>query len=194
LGGDPTCACGVVFKLTKSGKETVLHTFTGGADGSYPESGVTLDKRNLYGTASAGGTNGKGVVFEIKNASESAHPPWTFIIFYTFLGQPDGDSPYGGVISCTDGNLYGATTRGGTYNFGLWYQLNKAGKLIGIKDLDYSFTGGEPLDTFTVSHDGAGNVTQLATEEQGGNINGVNAYGTVGQETYVGNHSQCAGH
>ena len=29
-------ACGVVFKLDPSGKETVLHSFTGGSDGALP--------------------------------------------------------------------------------------------------------------------------------------------------------------
>jgi uncharacterized repeat protein (TIGR03803 family) len=43
-GGDLSCSvpnsaagCGVVFKLNKTtGKETVLYTFTGGADGAVP--------------------------------------------------------------------------------------------------------------------------------------------------------------
>src|SRR5690348_13520851 len=34
---------GVVFKLGTSGKETVLHSFTGGADGGSPYAGVTVD-------------------------------------------------------------------------------------------------------------------------------------------------------
>jgi uncharacterized repeat protein (TIGR03803 family) len=66
------CVCGVVFKLDPSGKETVLHTFTGGSDGGYPEGGLTMDSAgNLYGTASRGGNlndcqgGGCGVVFKI---------------------------------------------------------------------------------------------------------------------------------
>src|SRR5580765_3594301 len=56
-GGTGSCdtdglhGCGVVFKVTKDGAETVLHTFEGGSDGSYPWGGLTLDKDgNLYGT------------------------------------------------------------------------------------------------------------------------------------------------
>lgn len=42
---------GVVFKLSKSGKEAVLYTFKGGADGSNPNGGPILDSAgNLYGT------------------------------------------------------------------------------------------------------------------------------------------------
>ncbi len=64
---------GVVFKLDLAGKETVLHSFTGGADGAFPEVGVILDSRNnLYGTTEDGGDlkcqpkyGGCGVVFKI---------------------------------------------------------------------------------------------------------------------------------
>jgi uncharacterized repeat protein (TIGR03803 family) len=72
LGG-----CGVVFKLspnaTEGWKERVLHTFTGGADGGNPQSGVTLDPHgNLFSTGVSGPSDsacltlgGCGVVFEI---------------------------------------------------------------------------------------------------------------------------------
>jgi uncharacterized repeat protein (TIGR03803 family) len=63
--------CGVVFKLDTTGKETVLHSFTGGADGALPYAGLTIDGAgNLYGTTQAGGTSCYtsytcGVVFKI---------------------------------------------------------------------------------------------------------------------------------
>jgi hypothetical protein len=58
--------CGVVFKLDPAGNETVLHTFTGGADGAFPGA-LTLDASGtLYGTAAGGGFDqGYGVVFKI---------------------------------------------------------------------------------------------------------------------------------
>jgi uncharacterized repeat protein (TIGR03803 family) len=47
--------CGVVFKLDTTGDETVLHSFTGGADGALPYAGVTMDKSgNLYGATQGG--------------------------------------------------------------------------------------------------------------------------------------------
>ncbi len=65
-------AGGVVFELDASGAETVVHNFTGGADGYYPLVGVTLDVAgNLYGTATDGGGRGDGTVFEIQSV---AHP------------------------------------------------------------------------------------------------------------------------
>jgi uncharacterized repeat protein (TIGR03803 family) len=60
---------GTVFKLTPSGSVysyTSLHDFTGGSDGGYPVSSLVMDVNgNLYGTASQGGTNGAGVVFQV---------------------------------------------------------------------------------------------------------------------------------
>jgi uncharacterized repeat protein (TIGR03803 family) len=76
-GGNSGCnrgGCGVVFKLDTSGQETVLHIFTGGADGANPFGGPTMDgSGNLYGTAEVGGDlncpvdkpRGCGVVFKI---------------------------------------------------------------------------------------------------------------------------------
>jgi uncharacterized repeat protein (TIGR03803 family) len=59
-------SCGIVFKVDKTGKETVLHTFTNGMDGAQPNGGLLLDQKgNLYGTASTGGMYGKGTVFKI---------------------------------------------------------------------------------------------------------------------------------
>jgi uncharacterized repeat protein (TIGR03803 family) len=68
-GGDPSCSCGVVFKLTPGSngkwKYSVLHRFTG-KDGWGPQASVILDdKGNLYGTTTEGGAYGYGVVFEI---------------------------------------------------------------------------------------------------------------------------------
>jgi uncharacterized repeat protein (TIGR03803 family) len=66
LGG--TSNDGVVFKLDTAGTLTVLHNFTGGADGGAPTGGLVRDSAgNLYGTTSASGGCGQcGVVFKIK--------------------------------------------------------------------------------------------------------------------------------
>jgi len=54
-----------VFRLDGTGNFTVLHTFTG-TDGAYPYAGLVADTAgNLYGTTSAGGTLGYGVVFKL---------------------------------------------------------------------------------------------------------------------------------
>jgi uncharacterized repeat protein (TIGR03803 family) len=54
-GGTGNCNCGVVYTFNAAGQEKVLHTFTGGADGSTPYAGVARDsKGNLYGTTTIG--------------------------------------------------------------------------------------------------------------------------------------------
>lgn len=66
-----TSGDGVVFKLETTGNETVLHDFTGGADGANPSGGLTLaNSGSLYGVAEAGGAScftryTCGVVFKI---------------------------------------------------------------------------------------------------------------------------------
>jgi len=68
-GYPPAGDYGTVFKLTHSSsgwKETVLHRFTGGADGEVPYSTLVFDSSgNLYGTTKLGGIFNCGLVFEI---------------------------------------------------------------------------------------------------------------------------------
>lgn len=60
---------GEAFKLSPTDggwTYTLLHEFTGEADGGMPYCNLLLDANgNIYGTASAGGAYGYGVVFEI---------------------------------------------------------------------------------------------------------------------------------
>ena len=45
---------------------TVLYSFSGGADGAYPEAGLIRDAAgNLYGTTYGGGASGYGTVFKL---------------------------------------------------------------------------------------------------------------------------------
>lgn len=60
---------GMLYEITASGKEKVLHNFSnsGNGDGRFPLGGVTLDGAgNLYGTTSAGGASNLGTVFRYK--------------------------------------------------------------------------------------------------------------------------------
>ncbi len=58
-------AFGVVYKVDTSGKETILHSFSG-PDGKLPEGNLAMDpKGNLYGTTTEGGAYGGGVIFRI---------------------------------------------------------------------------------------------------------------------------------
>ena len=60
---------GSIFKLTPGSSGwtyTDLHDFAGGTDGLLPYGSVAVDANgNIFGTASVGGTNNQGLVFEI---------------------------------------------------------------------------------------------------------------------------------
>jgi uncharacterized repeat protein (TIGR03803 family) len=114
-GSNPTCgsSCGVVFKLTnKSGAwtERVLHTFNG-ADGANPDASLLMDAAgNLYGTTSAGGSAGFGVVFEIALVSGK---PLTHVLHNFTNSGGDGAYPQAPLLMDAAGNLYGTTSSGG---------------------------------------------------------------------------------
>jgi len=106
-GGVQSGGCGVVFKLDESGKETVLHKFTGDPDGFFPEGVLVEDgSGNLFGTSPVGGASGNGAVFKIDTNGKET-------VLYSFSGGSDGCFPYPGVISDSAGNLYGVTLLGG---------------------------------------------------------------------------------
>jgi uncharacterized repeat protein (TIGR03803 family) len=156
---------GVVFKLDTSGKETVLHSFTGGIDGAYPAGGVILDsKGNLYGTAAAGGTAGAGVVFKVNKAGKET-------VLYAFRGGDDGGNPDAGVIRDSAGNLYGTTQTYGAYNVGVVYMLDTAGDETVLHTFTGGLDGARPYAS--VIRDSAGNL--YGTTQYGGKL----GYGVV---------------
>jgi uncharacterized repeat protein (TIGR03803 family) len=114
-GGGTGCfglGCGLVFKLSLTGKETVLYSFTGGADGAGPSTGVIQDaKGDLYGAAQAGGgtgcSGGCGTVFKLSRTGKE-------ITLHSFQGGVDGDVP-NAVTLDAKGNLYGTTSARRSY-------------------------------------------------------------------------------
>ncbi|MFZ0687743.1 MAG: choice-of-anchor tandem repeat GloVer-containing protein [Terriglobales bacterium] len=94
---------GVVYELSPDGtnwKETILHTFTGGADGGRPEAGLVMDKSgNLYGVTIEGGSNNHGTIFELSPSDGI----WTEQV----LREPGTE--HGALTIDAEGNLYGIT-------------------------------------------------------------------------------------
>ncbi|MFL6691273.1 MAG: choice-of-anchor tandem repeat GloVer-containing protein [Alphaproteobacteria bacterium] len=113
-GGGAGCngnGCGTVFKVTRGGTETVLHSFAGGSDGFGPYGGVVVDKDgNVYGSTSYGGGsgcsgNGCGIIFKLT-------PDGTKSDLHVFSGD-DGARPSANLIADKKYNLYGSTFDGG---------------------------------------------------------------------------------
>ena len=189
LGG--AANMGVVYEVDAAGQYTLLHSFTGGADGGHPYAGVTCGSAgNIYGTTVYGGNTvacpaqsylpgGCGVVFTLDASGNET-------VLYSFTGEADGGYPYAGVILDPAGNLYGTTASGGTENCylgcGVVYELNSTGR----ETVLYSFAGA-PDGAFPkagVIRDSAGNFYGIAG--LGASYAGVVfKLDTTGQETVL---------
>jgi uncharacterized repeat protein (TIGR03803 family) len=116
-GGGTGCQCGTVFKLDKTGQETTVYTFTGGADGFPSRGNLVLDSAgNLYGTTFGGGTY-FGVIYKLTPGSGG----WTETVLHTFVGSDGGSAS--GLIRDSAGNLYGTTSDFGPHNAGTIFKL-----------------------------------------------------------------------
>ena len=79
----------------------------------------------------------------------------TFSVLYNF-GIKNGDplNPGSVLVQGRDGNLYGATSNGGTQGFGAVFKITPQGKLIVLHSFDGASGGGDPLGGLTLGADG----------------------------------------
>lgn len=160
---------GVVYemKLNAHGSWNlnVIHTFTGGSDGLGGSASRLLvgASGDLYGVNTVGGAKGFGNVFEIAPSGSQ----WHLKTLYSFQDQPDGASPYGGVILGKDGSLYGTTYYAGANDVGTVYKLTNANGSW-TESVLYSFKGGSDGDSpiSTLVADAKGNL--YGTTSDGG--------------------------
>jgi uncharacterized repeat protein (TIGR03803 family) len=157
-----TYTCGTVFKITKTGTESVLYAFKGAyfiglSDGDGPMGGLVRDAAgNLYGTTWLGGgqkstcrdnqgEDGCGTVFKID-------PSGTETVLHAFADGTDGAYPLGPVLLTKAGNLLGMTANGGLtsnsggssdFGWGVIYQIAPDGTETVLTDLGKK-VGGVP--------------------------------------------------
>ncbi len=120
-----TSNCGSVFELSPQAGggyiKTVLWSFGGSGDGSYPYGGLVFDSHgNLYGTTRQGGAKGAGTVFELALQSGGGYQE---SVLWSFGGPNDGSLPAAGLVIDSKGNLYGATGSGGAYGYGTVFRV-----------------------------------------------------------------------
>ena len=159
-----TAFAGAVFKVAPNGTETVLYSFSGGADGAQPFSALVRDKAgNLYGTTTMGGSANAGVVFKLD-------PGGTETVLHNFTGGTDGTTPTGGLLEDRAGRFYGTASQGGTSNAGVLFKIGATGKY----SILHTFTGGTndgKYPTYTsLLMDSSG--TLYGVTEEGGAANG----------------------
>jgi len=153
--------CGVVFKLTPSGTETVLWSFTCGADGGYPYATLAMGPSGeLFGTAYYGGSDEAGVIFKVNPTT------MTETVLHTFTGGSDGGYPFSGLTWGSTGLLYGMAEEGGANGDGVIFKFNpKTGTETVLHSFDYS-DGGYPFSS-TLTPNSAGSVFYGATADGG---------------------------
>jgi uncharacterized repeat protein (TIGR03803 family) len=122
---------GTVFRISASGSYTNLCSFSY-SDGAYPRAVLVQGSDgNFYGTTDGGGANGGGTVFRVS-------PSGNYTNLYSFGSHPnDGIYPDAGLAQGSDGNFYGTTAVGGTYDSGTVFRVSPSGTYSNL----HSFAG-----------------------------------------------------
>jgi uncharacterized repeat protein (TIGR03803 family) len=173
--------CGVAYKVDPSGKETVLHKFSGKKDGNAPWGPLVADQAgNAYGGTAAGGYldcapplfggSGCGVVYKVDPTGKQT-------ILHRFKDGADGAFPAdgGSLILDAQGNLYGNTVFGGDlagcalgqgYGCGVVFKVDPTGKYSVL----YAFKGkNDGAGGYGLSMDATGNLYGVTVA--GGDLN-----------------------
>jgi uncharacterized repeat protein (TIGR03803 family) len=131
--------------LLSTGQSEVIHTFTSD-EAPRPTALVLAPDGNLYGAAS--GLTVPDTVFRMT-------PSGSVAVLHRFQAATEGTEPASPLMAGSDGNLYGVTSRGGTYDAGTIYRIS----LTGAFEVIYTFTGGadggRPLAALIESRDGS---------------------------------------
>jgi uncharacterized repeat protein (TIGR03803 family) len=127
---------GVVFSITTSGDEHVLHSFGKRPDGNEP-TGLTNVHGTLYGTTYGGGIYNFGTVFSVTKSGVEQ-------VVHSFGQGCDryceaGYEPYGRLLE-VGSRLYGTTWYGGARNDGVVFSMSMTGQTKVL----YSFIASGP--------------------------------------------------
>jgi uncharacterized repeat protein (TIGR03803 family) len=140
---------GTAFELDRTGKETMLYSFTG-VDGDLPSAGLVPVGESLYGTTPYGGAFHEGNVFKMDKTGKVTG-------LHDFLGGgQEGSAPAAALIHDAAGNVYGTTLYGGFYNQGTLFKVDFTGNATVL----HTFTGGADggIPEAGVIRDASGNL------------------------------------
>jgi uncharacterized repeat protein (TIGR03803 family) len=165
---------GTVFKMTTNGTLTPLVFFGyygnwGYPNGADPTAALTLgNDGNFYGTTEAGG-NGSGqqvgTVFKVTILG--------MLTTLVYFKGTNGVYPMAALTLGNDGNFYGTTSYGGSYNgyqgYGTVFKVTTNGTLTTLVSFN-STNGAFPMSALTLSTDG--------------NFYGTTRYGGITNSTY----------
>ena len=164
--------CGMALTYGQTFSYVDLHNFGSGSDGQVPSAGVSFDKHgNMFGTTSDGGTNtspnsngqGDGTVWELTDAG-------IYEVLHDFGAGTDGEFPNAVIRFDGAGNLYGTTSLGGAYTYGMIWEITASGVYRDLHDFGSGDDGRYPSP---VTFDASGNMYGTTT------AGGLNSLGTI---------------
>jgi len=132
---------GQVFQLKETQgvwSDSIVYSLTGGTDGGNVWDLDASSDGSIYGVANIGGQYGDGVVFKLTPTLKNKY---AYSVIYNFRGGSDGQYPTGINLDAASGNLYGATSNGGSANVGTVFRLAPSGNSW-TETVLHSFTGG----------------------------------------------------
>jgi uncharacterized repeat protein (TIGR03803 family) len=145
-----TANYGTLFSCSTSGNVSILHSFKGNhTDGESPY-GTLIQGSNgkLYGMTYSGGQTYWGTIFRCSLSGNET-------VLHSFGVATKGISPNGAVVQGTDGNMYGVTYWGGTYDAGTIFKTTPAGVTTFLHSFKYDSTdGGYPEAALIQANDG----------------------------------------
>lgn len=163
---------GVLFEYDRSTKDyKAIVDFNMHQTGGNP-TGSMLKAPNgiLYGTASNGGANGHGTIFEFNPATNQ------FKKKHDFDGV-GGSFPTSDLIYAPNGMLYGVTYRGGNSNFGVLYEINPVTNAFTVKHHFDGNNGVNPYGKMLLTK--SGKIFGMAS------IGGAFGRGTIYEFSYI---------
>ena len=123
---------GTIYRISPDSSDLeILHPFSE-TDGNQPFSApIEGSDGILYGTTSIGGNFDLGIIYSIEKNGAN------FTVLH-HCGESNGANPIGSLLESADGKLYGLANKGGIYNEGTLYRIEKDGSNF---ELLYSFDG-----------------------------------------------------
>ncbi len=146
---------GAIFKVTKTGKETLLHSFAGGSfDGASPGyTGLLVDKRDgtFYSVTATGGVSNNGTLYKMTEDGKVD-------VLHSFAGgKTDGCGPQGTPVFDKKKNIYGTTVGCGAHRYGTLWKATPEGKETILRNFPDRTGDGKYPDT-GVAFDAKGNI------------------------------------
>ena len=125
--------CGTIVQLTTAGVLNNSYSFPCASGGSFPIGPlVQASNGNFYSTTQNGGTNNEGTIYQVGTglAVSVMHS------FGAFFG--DGTYPSAGMALGTDGNYYGSTAEGGSFDDGTLFNISTSASYNELYSFDNS--------------------------------------------------------